>query len=317
MSELICSCGDPRLGNMGRPSCVLEAKTMAFPIFVPRYKEDGVTRNTIDLTSATLGADIQALIQASANGYERMYPFPKVENVTFERTDTAYETAPSEKKFKLDGVGGVRTVAMELWGKDANYVMLRELKNYGCADVDMFIVDIAGNIWGIKDDINDTVLRGYAVQTETFDSFKVWATDTTVNKINVSFDLDSECEENSYAIEKSELGYSATSLRGLQTGYSSNTEPTNGNVVTDLFTAYGSAGNRAEVIGVTAPTLTLYNVTTATAMTAPTGWAAVAGVDGQYTFAYTDAESTTGDVLRLSIVGVNGYDFADSTFTAL
>ena len=83
MGQVICSCDNPAFANLGRPNCVIEMKAVAFPIIVPRFKADG-TRNTIDLTSATLGADIKALIQTSTALMERLYPFPRMENITFE-----------------------------------------------------------------------------------------------------------------------------------------------------------------------------------------------------------------------------------------
>ena len=95
MSEIICSCGDPTFGNLGRPNCVVEMKAIAFPIIVPRYKNDGTTRNSIDVTSLTMGADILALLSASIPSTDRIYPFPRCENVNpNNRTETVFETAP-------------------------------------------------------------------------------------------------------------------------------------------------------------------------------------------------------------------------------
>lgn len=322
MSAGICSCESPSFGNMNRPNCVIEQRALAFPVFVPRFKADG-TRNTIDVASATVGADIQALINA-ADPLNRIYPMPRVENATFERTDTVYETAPSTRKYKIEGVGGVRTFNMELWGKDAVSAMLRELKKFGCSDIDMFYVDVAGNFWGIKDNVTDTLMRGYEVSAETFDAFREYATDTTTSKIMVSFDLDNqECEENSYAITSEELGYKANTLVGLFTGYLTLAELVDGTVTMDAFTAYGTANSRYDIVGLDtiAPPITLALVNLgagglgpAVPMTAPTGFAAVVGVDGQYTFDFLTAEAALNDVIQLTITGATGYEFSATTW---
>ena len=312
MSANICSCESPSFPNMNRPNCVIEQRALAFPAFMPRFKADG-TRNTIDITSATIGTDIQALVNA-ADPLQRLYPMPRMENVTWERTDTVFEEAPSTRKYIVPGVGGVRTLNGELWGKNAVNQMLRELKKLGCSEVDLYYFDVAGNIWGIKDNVTDSVMRGYAVSTETFDAFKDYATDTTVPKIMVSLDFDNaECEENSYAITQEELGYNAANtIKGLFTGLMNLEELVDGTVTLTAFTGYGSANNRHDIVGLDAITpsitLALYNVTQATAMTTPTGFAATA-VDGQYTFDFLTAEAALNDVIRLTITGATGYDF--------
>ena len=236
---------------MRRPNCVIEQKALAFPIFIPRYKTDG-TRNTLDPSAANIGDQIKALIN-QADPQQRIYPMPRVENATYPRTDTVYDEAPSGRKVKIDGVGGVRTWQMELWAKDAVSAMHRELAKFGCSELDVFYIDIAGNFWGIKDDVNGTVFRGYEVSEETFDVFKEYATDTTTGKLMVSFDLDNqECEENSYAITPQELGYKATTLRGLMTAFQSLTSVVDGTVVVDVFAGYGTAGNRYDIVGLEA-----------------------------------------------------------------
>lgn len=315
MSGIVCNCANPEFGNSGLPGCSVEQKAMAFPIIVPRNGSNG-QRNTIDVTSPTLGQDILDKLNA-ADPRDRIYPLPRVENATFPRTDTAFEEAPSNRKYRLDGVGGVRTWMFELWAKAAVAGMHRELKKYGCVDLDALYVDIAGSIFGVKDSPTDTVLRGYELATETFDVFAEYATDTTVRKLMISWDLDTlECEENTYGITADELGYKATTLKGLLTANQTLTEPSDGVVNQVVRTTYGTAVTLDPVVGldVSGATLSLYNVTQDTAMTAPTGWAAVAGSDGEYTFNYLTAEAATNDVIRVAVDGAPGYDVIDATF---
>ncbi len=313
MSSIICSCGNPTMPNLGRPDCVIEMKALAFPIIVPRYKADGVTRNSIDLTSATLGADIKALILSSTALLSRIYPFPRCENITFERTDTVYETAPSTRKYKINGVGGVRTFKFETWGKDAVHQILRELKKIGCSDVDFYLTDVGGSLWGIKDKETDTIIRGYEMATETYDSFKEYATDTTTQKAMISWDLNNnECEENSYAITSEELGYSANSLRANISGSQVVTVLTNTTLTSEVITGFGTAGSRDHIIGLLLANFTVENTDV------PAGNIATAVVenpDGTYTI--TTSAQTAGEAHKVTVINAAGYDVANGTFTAV
>jgi len=313
MGQIICSCGNPSMPNLGRPDCVIEMKALAFPIIVPRYKSDGSTRNSLDLTSLTLGADIQALIQTSTALLERIYPFPRCENITFERTETVYETAPSTRKYKIAGVGGVRTFKFETWGKDAVHQILRELKKIGCSDVDFYLVDVVGSLWGIKDNELDTVMRGYEMATETYDSFKEYATDTTTQKAMISWDLNnSESEENSYAITSEELGYSATSLRGNVSGMQIVTPLTNTVLTSEVVDGFGSAVVRDHIVGLVQANFTVENTDV------PAGdilLNSVENPDGTYTL--TTSAQTAGENHKVTVINASGYDVANGTFVAL
>ena len=326
MSTGICSCETPAFGNMARPNCVIEQKALAFPVIVPRYKADG-TRNTIDLAVdpllllnpagvagdyATIGAYIKDKTDNAAwDAQERFYPMPKVENASFERTETVYETAPSTQKYKLDS-GGVRSWKMELWAKDSVFQIYRELKKFGCSELDVFYIDVAGAIWGIKDDASTSVIRGYEMSSETWDVFKDYATDTTVSKLMVSFDLEnSECEENSYAITSDELGYKATALKGLISGYTSADNTDLSTIVVDVTTRYGSASTYQPIVGLLlANFLVVDSLAGAVAVTSVTE-----NPNGTYTLA-TTAPMTVTDTYTVNVVDASTYDVASSSFVA-
>ena len=314
MGQTICSCANPSFPVLGRPDCVLEMRAIAFPIIVPRYKADGVTRNTIDLTSATLGADIQALIATSTALMERIYPFPRCENITFERTDDVYDTAPSTRKVLIPNVGGVRTFKFETWGKDAVHNILRELKKIGCTDVDFYLTDVSGSFWGILDNPTDTIMRGYEMATETFVAFKEYATDTTTQKLMISWDLDTnECEENSYGISSDTLGYSATTLKPLTPAFIKLVELDATHVQFTVVEPDGSY-NGSPVVGlVTNGTFGVVSDTGVVAEIPPV----VETSDGVYSFEHLDAEITVGDTVTGSITAATGYDIADGSFVAL
>jgi hypothetical protein len=246
----ICSCDGGTYVNLNRPNCVIEMKAIAFPIIFPRYDKDG-NRNFIDLATVTdVGQHIKDMIANYTTGDKRWVPFPRCENASFDRSETVYETAPSTRKYKIEGVGGVRTMKYELWGKDGVHAILRELEKIGCSEMDFVLVDVAGNIWGIKEDPTSTILTGYEMATETFDAFKVYATDTTTQKIMVQFDLDNETSEsNSFAITPSELGYKGTTLKGLVSTNLEALSATATTIIAYVSNGFGSALNALPITG--------------------------------------------------------------------
>jgi len=309
MASSNCNCGDGKLGNLGRPKCVTEMGTIAFPILFPRYDATGA-RNTFDLSSATLGQDILDLVQADSSTF-RIYPFSKVENVTTDRTDTVYETFPSGRKVRIDGVGGIRTFGMELIGKDGVNGILRELKKNGCTDMDFVLADVNGNLWLQKDDELSTTGTGWKMDSETFDAFKVYATDTTSAKIMVSFDLARyEKEENGYVITASELGYPATDLQGLVAGTQVATPLTTTTIRVKVYDNYGSAVTNNPVTGLLNANFVLKNTTTPATVTTTTSETA----DGDYTLTFT--AQTGGDAGTVEVFA-NGYDFNVETIEFL
>jgi hypothetical protein len=313
MATGFCSCENPNYSNMGRPNCDIIQSALAFPILVPTFDDNG-DLNTIDTTSATLGADIQALIAASTAANERLYPFPRVENATFERTDTVYDEAPSGTKVKLPNVGGVRTWAFELWGKNSSYELQRQLDKLGCSDFSVFWVDVTGNIWGLKDNRTDSEMYGYRVDVESFDQFRMFATDTTTSKIMVSWDIDqSVCESLAYAITPGELGYNATTLSANQEAFQTLTAVSATDITDVVYTGFGTAGNRDDVEGLVAGDFTAYNVT-ADAAIVISSVTESATTPGTYTIVIP--AQTTSDVLRISI-SKSGFVVNDATVVAL
>lgn len=325
MAAISCTCVKPAFGNLGKPSCTVEMKRLAFPIFVPRFKADG-TRFTFDITSSTIGQILKDALVA-LDPENRIYPMLKVNNPTFDRTETAYQTDDAGEKFRLDGEGNVRTINMMLWGDSAVPQMMRELKKYGCSELDVLLVDV-GNIWGIKDDEDSTTMRGFALSKSTFDVFKGYAVGGAVQSLNVSFDLEKdECEENAYAITNDELTYKATTLVGLQTAHVFNVAET-GVVTTvtsmtmEVHTGYGTAGTRKPVTGLTAANTTV-TVTNAAGVSIAGVSLVETAIPGTYTFDYTNTTIGAGlttvslsDGSAPTTKTVAGFEVTSNTFTA-
>lgn len=211
MSEF-CTCGIS-YGETGLDGCPVVGRTPHNVIIVPRYAEDG-SLNKIDTSSPTLGADIQALTQFSTPAQERLYPLPFGENFTITKSETIYETGPSGNKYKIKE--GIRSIAFELWDKASSVRMLAELKKFGCSQLSYYIVDIEGKLEGYKDSVDDNDFYPYPMETSTYNTILMYATDSAVQKIMLSFDQTQYFNDGKiYYLLPSDLGYSATELKGL------------------------------------------------------------------------------------------------------
>jgi len=322
MASTGCICGTSAFPNMGTPNCTQEMLPMAFPILIPRWKADG-TRNSIDVSSATLGADIQALITTATAVDERIYPFPRVQNPTIPRTDTAYETTANGDKFKLAGEGGVYSFLFELYGSESVFQLQRELKKAGCIDIDMYIATTDGALWGTKSSLTSTDLHGYMLSKETFDSFFNFPVPGARAKIMVSADVErSECIENSYVITSSEMidtgGVASTSLLANVSGFQTlvNPTPLSTTIETKVYMGFGTAGSQLPIKGLVQANFTINDDSDITqpspiVQSSPP----VESPDGTYTL--TVPTMTTTNIIRVSVIGAAGFDVADGTTNAL
>ena len=176
----------------------------------------------------------------------------------------------------------------------------------------MFYIDIASNMWGIMDDPSTGLLRGYELSAETFDVFKDYATDTTVQKLNVSVDFDNEeCEENSYPLTASELGFKITSIKGLISATISADNPDLNTIVATVATGFGTAQTSTKVLGMLDAD---FIVEDAAAPGVPLAHTGTVEVDGTYTITMTVALTASNTYIVKGTA--NGYDIAAGSFVA-
>jgi hypothetical protein len=310
MSQEGCVCGSLAAINAGNNGCTIEMKPMAFPVFQYRYKADG-SENSIDVTSATLGADIVALVESGTAIAERLFPTLRVQNPTVSRTDTNYETTANGDKFRLDGEGGVYSFMMEYYGVDGVFQIFREFKKMGCADVVMYIATTDGALWGTKDSVDATELKGYVLSKETIDSFFSFPVPGAKAKTVLSFDIDREtCIENSYVITASEMvdtnGVKSTSLVALVSGYQTleNPTPSNTTIKTTVYEGFGTANVRKPITGLVLANFEVYDNTAAAAITPSLATETPAG-SGIYIL--TVPAMTATNSLTVSVVNASGY----------
>ena len=301
-----CTCGG-RLGATGIDNCVIQFLTTSNFILMPLTKADG-TKNFIDLSSATLGADILALTSVATAQDERIYPLPYSENVTREKAERLTESAPSGNIYNIQD--GLRSNHMEFWGKNASFRFLSELEKFGCTDLGFFSVDINGTLEGFVDDNEPTKFYPIPVMPNSYYAMYQYATDTTIQKLMLDFNVQRNFDESQiYYLTAADLGYPATYLKGLIPASIAVSNITTTGVTATVSKNGMSALTKKPLTGLILADFTLFDNTGAAAVTI-TG--VTEGADGVYAITY--AAVTGANEFTLS-ASATGYDIADVDYS--
>ena len=294
----ICTCAGTSYGNTGVDGCATIGKTPYNIIVMPKYAVDG-SENVIDLTSVTLGQDIKDLWNAVTVPQSRLYPLPFAENFQITKSETIYETGPSGNKYKIKD--GIRSYAFELVDKNASVRLLENLTKFGCSDMVYFVVDIEGKIEGWKSSGTSTDLHGFPMSNSTWNAILTYATDTTVQKLMVSFDQSQYFNDGSiYYLTPNDLGYSATELKGLVSATATvGSITTTGAVATIKKGSTDAVSTGVPIVGLLQTNFALYNITTSTAVT------------------ITAVNETSAGVYAISYVAITGANSFRLTATAI
>lgn len=282
-----CKC-DLGLSNTGLPNCVTLQSVTNSLILVPTYDSTGV-RNGIDL-SAPLPTWTSLYNQADAS--KRWFPLLNFENVEMPKADSTFDEAPSGRKSFIKT--GKRSFSGELW--DATPQLLGKIENNRCVEFSLWEIDINGNLVGSKE---GTMLYPIPVDNQSFDARLMKATDTTTQKIMISFDFYRLFDESTlWMITPEESNFDFNTQGGLLDVNFEEVSKTSTQVVTKLTLDYGTAVNPILVKGLLAVNFTLFDVTANASVTILT---ATETPDGVYTITYA---AITGYVnnLRLTLV---------------
>jgi hypothetical protein len=297
-----CNCTSG-LGNTGVANCVPLQSVTSKLVLVPLRKSDG-TLNYIDLTAnfiewnGTAYADAQSICEL-ADPSVRWFPLPNFENVEMPKEDSLFEEASSGRKVFLRS--GKRGFMGELWADDSSPALLKEIQNARCVDFGVYNVDINGSLVGLRSE-DSTKLYPIKVDNASWDAQMVFATDTTIQKIKVSFDFDRNIDEGLlYMVTDDEnTGTSFLSLEGLQAVTIANTTLVAGTtIVVDVTGSYGTAYTPQRITGLTILDFTVFkNGASQTIATV------LEGVAGTYTI--TIPTFVSGVTLEVNVLG-NGY----------
>lgn len=298
-----CNC-NAGLGNTGRPGCVPIQSVTSKLIMVPLNANDG-TLNGIDL-SAPLPTWNDLVNEADAS--KRWFPLPAFENVELPKAESQFEEANSGRMAFLRE--GKRSFSGELWGEDSTPTLLGKMKAGRCVNFGVYVVDVTGNLIGSK-------VGGYLypipVDNQSWNPTFMFATDSTVQKIMLTFDFDRLFDDSTmYMITATEANLDFNTLTGLiDVNLAVASQVTTVSVTLDATFDYGTALNPILLQGVTGLTdWDIYDVTNAVSFGNPTGVSESPA--GTYTLLKT---FVSGDDYTVSVVkdGFTG----SVTFTAV
>lgn len=311
-----CACNES-LGNTGTTGCVPIFKVAKKLIFVPTYDNTGAL-NKLDLSTDFTAAELTALLNQTDTS-KRWYPSALLENVTSERGEASYETAPSGRKAFVKQ--GTRTFKAEIWEQSAVYKM--QLDKIKCNEVSVYIIDVEGNIRGMVAETEDSNLYPIKIDRNSFNVDLMFGTDTTIEKLKMSFDFD-QVEDDALLrmVSAADLTADLLEAEGLldveiEYGTISQT-----GVEFTLYTLHGSKRNKVKVQGLVASDFysavngggtasKLFNVTD----NASVSISALSETAGVYTLTFSS--QTVADVIKV-LPNKNGYDFTavyTDTFT--
>jgi hypothetical protein len=303
----LCSCG-VSLQNTGTPNCIPVFGVTKQLILVPLIANDG-TENSIDPTDTLNSAYVTALIN-QADDSKRWYPVGPLKNVAGERADALMETfEDGSKVFIRQGVRSFTGLVLK-----GGPELLNQLNSNRCSSFGAFMIDSNGSLYGkVKND--DGMLYPVEIQADSFYNKLMFTTDTTIQKIMISFEfgIDERDEDLRMILSSSFTGVNLANVRGLINAYVRVVSTGQTSMVVDVYNKYGDFINGSPVEGlliadfassVTETNSKIRNTTdgadvTLTTVTESTSQA------GRYTLAYTS--QTVSDILQ-PYVKKNGLD---------
>jgi hypothetical protein len=283
------------LSNTGQPNCVTLQSVTSKIIQVPLVANDG-TANRIDL-NAVLPTWNDLINEADSS--KRWYPLPAFENVELAKADTQFEEANSGRKAFLRQ--GVRSFAGELWSNAGTPQFLAKLQMNRCVKFGIYIVDVNGNLIGSK--VGD-YLYPITIDNNSWDPKFMFATDSTVGKIMLSFDFERLFDEGTmWMITADEAGQDFNGLTGLlDVDFVNLSQVANTSVTYNAKLDYGTAVNQLKFTGASITDFVLFNNSTSTIETIG---ALVENTAGNYTldFAFDTGDNYTLSILKDGFVG--------------
>jgi hypothetical protein len=291
-----CNC-NAGLGNTGRPGCVPIQSVTSKLIMVPLTANDG-TLNGIDL-SAPLPTWNSLINEPDAS--KRWFPLPAFENVELPKAESQFEEANSGRMAFLRE--GKRSFTGEMWGEDSTPTLLGKMKAGRCVNFGVYVVDVTGNLIGSK-------VGGYLypipVDNQSWNPTFMFATDSTVQKIMLTFDFDRLFDDSTmYMITSTEAGVDFNTLAGLiDVNLVVASQVATTSVTLEASFDYGTALNPILLQGVTGLTdWSIYDVTNQVTFGNPTGVSE--SPQGTYTLlkAFVSGDDYTVSVVKDGFTG--------------
>ena len=284
-----CAC-NAGISNTGRPNCVPLFSITSSMIIVPLTANDG-TKNRIDLNAPI---PVWSTLINEPDASKRWFPLPAFENVELPKADSQFEEANSGRMAFLRQ--GKRSFSGELWSEDSTPTFLGKLEKTRCVDFGVYFIDVNGNLIGSE---VDGYLYPIAVDSPSWNPTFMFATDSTVQKIMLAFDVNRLFDESTmYMITGDEAGVDFTTLDGL-VDVVLTVVGTVGQALTTLNAefCYGTAFNKIDYVGATNPTD--WSITDGVTIFAPD--AVTETADGVYVLDYTTQGFGAGVPLTFNV----------------
>jgi hypothetical protein len=291
MSGCRCNIG---LANTGRPNCV-PIQSVASRLIITELG------NNLELTPAgDIPDNIDALFTADV--HSRWFPLPRFENVEIPKADSKYEEAPSGRKVFLRQ--GKRSFMGELWEGDSHPHYLKQLQDMRCTKFGAYIIDVNNNLIGLR--VGDEgVLRPIPLDNASWDPQMIFPTDSSTQKIKLSFDFDLNVDEGDlFMLSFEEIGYDF----GTQNGLIDVTIANTGDLVDDqtailsVSSAFITTVADTPIEGLGSSIQCTVNGTPVTAATS------TETALGEYTLTYAPGTFSASDVVVFSIALTSGYE---------
>lgn len=290
--SLGCKC-DTGLSNTGVPNCVtLQSVTSRF-IMVPLEDSTGA-KNYLDLTATLNEAYFTALVNQS-DATKRWFPLPLLENVAMEKGDSTFEEAPSGKKVFIKQAK--RSFAGELW--EATPQLLSKIQDNRCVQFGVYLVDVNGSLVGSKD---GDKLYPIPVDNQSFDARLMYATDTTVQKLMISYDFYRLFDEGTLWLITADEVMDFNLLEGLLDVDMTKVSATQTDLVIDANLSYGTALNPIKVSGLVLADFTLLDATTGS----PIIITGVTAVANRYTLTFASQTASLPVEVKVAKTGYIG-----------
>jgi len=316
MSELCVTC-DGKLSNTGIPVGAKPFGLVQGLYIVPNVADDG-TKNGLDVTSGTVGADFLAMVQ-NADPSKRAYPILGLSNFVEEQGDTTFETDDIGRKDKIRD--GIRTVKFEKRGVTTQFFGKVEKL---CVDAGVYLVDECGNLRGTLDGDN---LYPRTINVNSYDAnFEITLAESA-SKVLFEFDYDFVTKDkNQYYIDSAAFNaFNPLLLKGLVDVNIVSSNIISGGVDLQCNFDYGTAGDLMPFTGALPTDFVLYNNTQDGQMDPPTAATESGVTPGLYTLTYdaggaffpVATDVIVPSVFRAAAVeGVNGFEGTGASFIA-
>lgn len=299
-----------KMGNTGSPS----VKPFGVPAglyMVPILANDG-TRNGLDLTSATLGADLLEKINHT-DPSKRFYPYLGLTGVDLGSPTPKYETLDNDERELLSK--GIRTVKFDVRSVTEQFY---DKTSSACVDFGVIWVDVCGNLKGEKEGEN---FYPILVNKGSFNSVFVPSTNAASTKVEFEMDYSINVNDGKqWMLSITDFGiFNPLQLKGMIDVNFVIVEVVDGeNFTVDAEMDYGFANNPIAWTGAGAANFSLYNNTTAASVTIAAAVESVI-VPGRYAIAVTapitDTDSVTLDAFKAATGNLmNGFEGVDNTF---